>query len=248
MNDQLKKYSTLIDSNKEREELDGYTTEDETFIMSYLTLRKAIGLLGISLPILCLLGSLRYENNILPSISHYYHSTVNIFFASILFLLAIFLWTYNGDDKYERAICKTLAIMALLIVFFPTTNSVCIPKPCYTESDLRSFVMPAIVGKPWIGRIHLFCAFIFFSLLVILIFFKFIIHERKQSSPDIVAIRIYKVCGWGMILSITGIGLAMIFAKNSDNWTLPPTFMFESIALVCFGVSWLTKGETFRRN
>ena len=246
-NNYFKKYSNLTEPNKEREELDGYPTEYDNLILSYLTLRKAIGYLGISLPILCLAGSLINEHRILPSISHYYHSTMKIFFAGILFLLAIFLWTYEGYDRFERGICKALSIMALLIVFFPTTNSICTIKQCYTETDLKSFVLPSIIGQPWIGALHLFCALVFFSLLIYLIFFKFLVHERKLSSPDVNAIWIYKVCGWGMIFSIVGIGICMFFAENSGNWLLPPTFVFETIALVCFGVSWLTKGETFRQ-
>ncbi len=245
-NSYSKRYSNLSKSSKERTELEGYPTEFDSFVLSYLTLRRLIGFLGISLPVICLISSLFYESPILPSISHYYHSTCKIVFSSVLLLLTIFLWTYHGADKYERGICRALAIMALLIVIFPTTNDLCILKECYTTDDLKSFVFPAIVGQPWIGVIHLISAAIFFVLLIALIFFKFIPHEQKKDNPDQIAIRIYKFCGWGMVLSMLGIVATMPFSQSFKDWRLPPTFSFETLSLICFGVSWLTKGESFK--
>jgi hypothetical protein len=45
-----------------------------------------------------------------------------------------------------------------------------------------------------------------------------------------------------MILCIAGIALGMlVFEKASEAWHL--VFWFESIALIAFGFSWITKAE-----
>lgn len=242
----MSRYSGYSKSNNEREEKDGYTTDYESLALSHLALRKVIGYLGISLPIICMILSWIYSHRLLPSISHYYHSCGRVFFSTILLLLAIFLVTYKAEDKYERAVCKILAALATLIVILPTSNTICTIKECYEPKDLQAFVMPAVVGQPWEGVMHLIFAFLFFSLLIYLIFCKFIKHERSQLEPDSATIIIYKFCGWGMIVSMVGIAITMLI-DGSDNWMLPPTFIFETTALFCFGTSWLARGESFRR-
>jgi MFS family permease len=179
-NNYYDKYKKLSDPEQERKEKEGYLMEYESFALSYLQLRKLIGYLGILLPFFCVGSSYFYNNPILPSISHYYHSTARLFFVIILFFLGIFLFSYKGSDKYERAACKTLAIMAFLIALFPTANTICKIKDCYTDNDLNSFIMPAVVDLPWKGKFHLFCAGIFFVLLIYLVY-KFLKAEKRHS-------------------------------------------------------------------
>lgn len=47
---------------------------NDSVIVSYLTLRRSIGFIGILLPIILVLGAIITQNQkgVLPSISHYY--------------------------------------------------------------------------------------------------------------------------------------------------------------------------------
>jgi hypothetical protein len=58
--------------------------------------------------------------------------------------------------------------------------------------------------------------------------------------------RVYKWCGWTMVASVSILGIYFLLRKFAglDLKTFPIIFLFETIAVVAFGISWLTKGET----
>ncbi len=73
---------------------------DKSLIISYLTLRKAIGLLGIALPFVLALGAVFCSRTeIQSSVSSYYHTSMGDVFVGILFVIGFFLLSYRG---YER--------------------------------------------------------------------------------------------------------------------------------------------------
>lgn len=59
---------------------------------SQYRLRKAMGILGIALPILLLLN----HNSLLSSMSHYYYTSASVFFIGILTAFGLILFTYEG--------------------------------------------------------------------------------------------------------------------------------------------------------
>lgn len=75
-----------------------YKDENSIWLTNSLTLRKVIGILGMSLPLLLFLF-LFLDNGLnepLDSISHYYYTRVSGIFVSILSILGIFLIIYKG--------------------------------------------------------------------------------------------------------------------------------------------------------
>ncbi|MGB0789115.1 MAG: hypothetical protein ACPGQR_06225, partial [Marinirhabdus sp.] len=68
-------------------------------VVSYLTLRNAIGIIGIALPIVLLLGSVAlFEcDELHQSISHYYHTRMRNVFVGALCAVALFLFCYKGS-------------------------------------------------------------------------------------------------------------------------------------------------------
>ena len=55
--------------------------------------------------------------------------------------------------------------------------------------------------------------------------------------------RVYKICGIVILVSVAGIPIAGLNGIFEYIKFLKPTFVLETIALVAFGISWLTKGE-----
>lgn len=244
MNSRYNKY--LKPENPKEINEDGYETDKiENIVISYLSLRKSIGFLGIILPILLLIGTLFYNNEILPSISHYYHSSLKIIFTGILISIATFLWSYNGEDSEENHLCTTSAILAILIVIFPTKNDINLLKEnqVYYKNDFSLFVPPSSSDITWISGMHFLCAGLFFLCLILMILWKFKGHEKKYGGNKTILI-IYNICGYGMILSILGIILAKFIINNNKSCL---TFILESIALILFGLAWLIKGETLNK-
>ena len=99
---ELKKQSTLKTKIDNALQLD-FEHDDGIWIKSGKTLRRLIGILGISLPIVLVLVSLTFFdlNSPLESISHYYYTRAGAVFTTILSLIAIFLMVYSGYKSID---------------------------------------------------------------------------------------------------------------------------------------------------
>ena len=55
--------------------------------------------------------------------------------------------------------------------------------------------------------------------------------------------RIYRACGILMVLALGYIGAANHWMSDTQRAVWRPTLVGETVALIAFGVSWITKGE-----
>ncbi|MEO6541285.1 MAG: hypothetical protein ABIN74_09855, partial [Ferruginibacter sp.] len=83
----------------------------------------------------------------------------------------------------------------------------------------------------------LFSVFIFFSIYL----FRKTGPGRRTKQKD-KRDKVYFTCGIIMILCIAGIAVGMIWLKEISA-TYHFVFWFESLALMAFGFSWVTKAE-----
>lgn len=96
-------------------------TDIKDIAISYLELRKAIGILGIIFPIVLSVGCLmmNFCEPFQHSISCYYHTVMRNVFEGVLWVYAVFLFFYRYEKKDN--IATTLAgICALVIALCPT--------------------------------------------------------------------------------------------------------------------------------
>lgn len=243
VNNRYIKYTTQAPSKKINEE--GHKTEfTDNFVKSHLTLRKTIGALGILLPIILLVSSALFDNAILPSISHYYHSISKIIFTGILFITASFFWASKGENLLEEILLILASISAAMVAFFPTTNDRNILREGinYTKADLSQFELYSTPNQCFVGLIHYISATIFFASLILMVLFIFLPSEKKSPNSRPQHILIYKICGFGMAAFIF---LIFLFKVLNVHW--PFTFIFECLALILFGVAWWIKGNDFEQ-
>jgi hypothetical protein len=66
--------------------------------------------------------------------------------------------------------------------------------------------------------------------------------EKKKRN------RVYIVCGIIMLVSVAGIPIDSISVIHNKISSLKPTLILETVALLAFGFSWLTKGEFFYKD
>jgi hypothetical protein len=213
------------------------TSENPSYVISYMTIRKAIGFLGILLPAILLLGNFTLGkcHSIENSISHYYYTTMGDVFVGILCAVALFLIAYKGYDKLDGRACNLAGICALGIAFFPT------------EVDANSNCNNIQIANAMnLSVVHYISAALFFTTLALISLFLF----TKTGNAENISIqkvkrnRIYKVCGVIMLTSIVLIAcVGFIPAIGSKLQDYKPVFVLEWIALIAFGVSWLVKGE-----
>ena len=240
------------------------TTNNSSLIVSYYTLRKAIGWLGMLLPFILIAGNyLINELNILNnsffvktkcfdpylahgsfkfSISHFYYSTVGELFTGTLSAVALFMFCYKGHPLRPRekglsdnALTNFTALFALGVVVFPTGSAYCI------TDNLRTFV-----SSNNTGYIHFTMATLFFVSLSVMCIVNFRRTEDRVSFGKYKEHNTFLVCGIVMLTCIVLIAVYSLFFENKFSWldNLRPVFCLEAIALIFFGISWLKKGRT----
>jgi len=198
---------------------------DQNLVVSYLTLRRLVGALGMALPIVVMVWGFTICGctRILPSISDYYVLRTRDALVGILFSIACFLYTYRGfddDDRYGNL----AAIFAVAVALFPNS------------------------GTPVERTVHFSSAA---GLLLVLAYFSLKIFTKSSGHPTpqkLIRNRVYTVCGLLILLCVLLIGLYKSFGVASELALLRPVFWLETIALWSFGFSWFVKGETLWRD
>lgn len=215
---------------------------NQSLVISYLTLRKAVGILGMALPIALFVGFFIFDAgcDFPPSISHFYYTDLGNVFVGTLCAVSLFLFSYNGHDKGDKVAAKVAGTFALLVAIFPTDFGEYTELSCIRMSVLSNTLSNAL---HYISALILFSTFAFFSL----------VQFTKTNKPGRMAgtkrtrNNIYKICGWIIVACI--IGIAVVFKLPVEVYRkirfLKPTFTLETIALLAFGFSWLIKGNTF---
>src|SRR5689334_5098109 len=76
----------------------------DPLLISYLTLRKIVGLLGVFLPAVLAVGNMLMRGGwyMQPSISDYYYTEMRDVFVGMLCAVALFLLSYKGYDSRDR--------------------------------------------------------------------------------------------------------------------------------------------------
>ena len=212
----------------------------DPYLISHMTLRKLLGFLGVFMPVILVLGVVvlkaafeigPHEDDEVfqPSISHYYHTIMRNAFVAIVAAFGFFLFTYRGYPdkrwwKRDRIFTNAAGACALLVACFPTNNTgECVILFCY---------------------IHFIAATLFFIILAYISYFLFTLSDdppsqRTHRKRD--RNKVYRICGGVMVLCI--VILAIYFLFDLKGWPHNTVFIFEAIALIAFGISWLTKGE-----
>lgn len=191
---------------------------------SFMALRKTVGWIGILLPFTLMFGVLIFfnDNTIYKSISLYYHSPMRDIFVGALCAIGLFLLYYKGYDKWDNLTASIAGFFAICVAWFPTVKS-------------GPYNLAAVI--------HFVSATIFFLTLAYISLFLF---TKKRTTPTRQKLSrniIYKTCGIVMLACLLAIFIYFIIMQEAFGNT---RFIFwaETVALIAFGVSWLTKGGT----
>jgi hypothetical protein len=195
----------------------------EIHTYSYLALRKAIGWIGILLPFVLILGNFLVFRVIKlePSISLCYYTPMRDVLVGGLCAVALFLFFYAGYNKWDNRISTLAGIFALIVAWFPASET-------------------GIIGI--INLIHFIAAGLFFLTLSFISLFLFTRKEDNPSPEKLKRNAVYRACGITMLACMAA--MVIWFLIYGSSASSPFIYVMETIALIAFGVSWLTKGGT----
>ena len=211
----------------------GTNSDDDTLVLSYLNLRRTVGVLGVLLPVILVVGDLVLGSStgLEDSISDYYGTIMRGVLVGVLFAIGVFMFSYIGYQPIDKKrfepsdnMAGDLACVAALgVALFPTTSS---------NSAVRTI--------HFLSAAALFLVLSYFSLRL---FTK--TEPGGRPTPEKKARnRIYVTCGVIMLACIASIAVYNWFLQDTSLAATNPVFWLETFALWAFGVSWFIKGET----
>ena len=214
-------------------------------VLSYYALRRTVGVIALSLPfalsggaiLLALIGPAHaLPHPILQrSLSDYYYTPMGSYLVGNLCAIAAFLISSRGYDVNDEISGYLAGIFTLGVALFPSVN----PR----AAELARLQVD-------IGFAHTaFAALMFLALAYFCIFLfrrsspegKFTRRKRHRNA-------IYGVCGFIIVVGM--IVMVSLTLRPIAHWLRPlhPLLCCESLALIAFGIAWLTKGEGILRD
>jgi hypothetical protein len=191
--------------------------------LSYLGLRRGIGVLAFALPVVVWVGAglIDHRWRLEPSISDYYYTSMRDYFVGTLFAIGVFLFSYRYDTADDR-ISTVAALAAFGVALFPTGQHDA-GKTSGTEH--------------WVSHVHFGCAAALFLLLAYFSLFLFTrtgpqdVDGDSRTKGKRRRDMIYRACGVIMLVAI------VLGATNAVS-----LFLAEALAIYAFAFSWLVKG------
>ncbi|MCO8121604.1 hypothetical protein NHH03_07640 [Stieleria sp. TO1_6] len=203
-------------------------------VVSYIGIRRAIGMSGFLLPIVLgpggwLLFGIPFQDNI----SSYYHTPMRDVFVAGLCAIGTFLYCYRGYDWIENWTANLGSLSAFGIALFPLD----------ANSD-------PLFQRSLVGYLHSFSGGVFFLTFA----FYSLYHFPKSKGPDhrpepreTQRNFVYRSSGLVILLSMAAMGAYLFLLPADWKRTLNRynfLFWMEWIAVWAFASAWLTKGRT----
>lgn len=200
----------------------------EPYLVTFNRLRKSVGFLGISFPLVLVIWALVFGQcaTIQNSLSNYYYTSSGDVFVGLIFAISWFLIAYKGYDKLDNLLTSFAGSCAILVALLPTGQNMDV------QCSIRDLEELA-----WRTTVHNILAILFFLTLAYISYFQFTKTSGKMTSEKIDRNKVYRVCAIIMIV-------ALLFIPLFSAFPIFPNVIFwmEWVAMAAFGISWLTKG------
>jgi hypothetical protein len=208
----------------------------ETHALSYMTLRRTIGLTAIALPLVLVFGKWLVDGpGVARSISAYYYTGMRDVMVGSLCAIALFLLSYKGYDRRDDWTGNIACALALAVALVPTAPPTITPGAVTRLQSILSGVHSLSAGG-------------FFLTLAYFSYCLFTKGDAHSTPRKIWRNRIYRSCGIIIALCALGLGLVHGLPDTAFVHQWRATFWLEAVGIWAFGWSWFTKGEGILRD
>ncbi|MGB7347226.1 MAG: hypothetical protein WBD20_23590 [Pirellulaceae bacterium] len=199
-------------------------------VVSYTTIRRAIGVSGLLLPLMLFFGGWLMGVPVQDNMSSYYHTGMRDIFVGTLCAIGIFLFCYRGYDRIENWTANLGCVSALGVALFPL-----------------DFNSDPLFQKSATGYLHTISGGVFFLTLAFYSLYHFPRDSQRENEPHLRERGwVYRISGFVILLSLVAMGGYLFFlsadwkrALNEFNFL----FWMEWIAVWSFAAAWLAKGR-----
>lgn len=221
--------------------------EHNALVISFLAVRQTLGWLGLFLPAALLVYSGLPGHRLESSISDFYYTGMGDIFVGTMCAIGVFLLSYTGyeplpgehlSDKWLARIAGAAAVAVALFPVHHPDYPFCVGEP------------PVCTQLGFSGHseiIHYVSAGTFFVCLALFSLFQF---TRGERGPDgrlrwTRKAAIYVLCGTAILACIVALIPYLMAAGPAKAQAADRHYLFwvETIAVLAFAFSWLTKGK-----
>lgn len=203
-------------------------------VLSYLWIRRAVGSLGLALPIILgPIGWLLFSVDIQENMSSYYHTPLRDVFVGVMCAIGLFLFCYVGSTQFENWTGNLGCLAAVGVALCPIdANS----DPLYQATVA--------------GYAHTVFGGLFFLTLALFSIYHFPHNEPEEESNgrDFGRRTLFRLSGAVLLMSVVAMGMFLFVLSQEARETLSEwnvVFWGEWIAVWAFAIAWLIKGRTF---
>ncbi|TWT74377.1 hypothetical protein [Allorhodopirellula solitaria] len=199
-------------------------------VVSYLTIRRAIGISGLALPVVLLVGGWLAGIPIQENMSSYYHTGMRDIFVGTLCAIGVFLFCYQGYGWAENWTANLGGVSALGIALCPL-----------------DFHSDPLMQKSVHGYLHTLSGGVFFLTLAFYSLYHFPRESLLEAEPHLWERKwIYRTSGVVILLSMFTMGVYLFLLNRHWKEILNSyhfLFWMESIAVWSFAAAWLARGR-----
>jgi hypothetical protein len=229
-------------------------------VLSYLAVRRALGLLGLILPGVLYAYARVFGYGMQPSVSEFYHTHMGDVLVGCLVAIGVFLVSYlgyprqPGEHLSDRWVARAAGLGALGVALFavvPPNPAACPPGQSFVTDAGRTITCPiqGLVAQwthyPWL---HFASAALFFVSLAVFCFFLF---PRGDKTPEgkidwsTAKNRLYFACGTALLLAIAFLAAYAVAGAETKAALRAHNYVFwwETVGVLAFAISWLAKGK-----
>lgn len=194
--------------------------------LHFLGVRRAIGFVGLALPLVLLVGGwLVFGMALEPTISDYHGTPMRDVFVGMLCAIGVFLWAYRGYGAEDLFASQFAGTFALVVALFPNVGAT--------------------------STVHFAAAALFFVTLALMSIFLFTkSKDPKGQRPAGKRHRnaVYVACGVGIFACLAAIVVYKVWLEAAVDGlaAIGPVFWLESLAVWFFAASWIVKGEALQ--
>ena len=227
---------------------------DNDLVLSFLSVRRAIGAMGFFLPLALLAYGLLWSGDILPSISDYYYSPMREVLVGSLCAEAVFLWSYEGyrppvpEFLTDKRVARIAALGALGVALSPTlprATAIIATDHAAACKTIPITLIQCLLGEGRASWIHNIAAFLFFGALAVFCLILFV-KGTTETAEKRARHRIYRTCGWTIVASLIVMGALIVTGWDDRLQDWQPIFWLEVLASFAFATSWAVKGEAMQ--
>lgn len=235
----------------------GLSKPTDSGVVHMQTLRRAVGVVALALPFALLVGgnlrALLLHGDVggqggwvERSISAYFHTGMREVFVGSLSAIAVFLVCYKGYERRDDLAANLAGLCALVVALFPTHER---PQAAThggapAPDSVTLFSGPAGADPEFVSKVHFAAAALFFVTLAVMSLYLFTRSDQVTPTPQKrLRNKVYVTCGVTILVCIALIAAGKLGFDEQFEAQTRFVFWLESVAVIAFGFSWLTKAE-----